>query len=202
VCDVPSHDNSPPLDVSKDQIEDLSESTNEFSSLDEDSFSIDDIDYVEASPLDSELVSSESRVKEEESIIDVENTVFDSVMEPLGFLLVDERIFIGLMTKFIEFIELNVFVITRSLKIKVCIFLRPSRLCAQAQSVDDTPFHKQDYMEYTQLVFCKLFGMPKERHPACPTRMHGSLLLSFQGYVLNHRLIPPPGYLFGVIRGS
>nr|GEZ29082.1 hypothetical protein [Tanacetum cinerariifolium] len=59
VCDVPSHDNSPPLDVSKDQIEDLSESNEEFSSIDDDSFSIDDIDYVEASPPDSELVSSE-----------------------------------------------------------------------------------------------------------------------------------------------
>nr|GFB04983.1 hypothetical protein [Tanacetum cinerariifolium] len=58
VCDVPSHDNSPPLDVSKDQIEDLSESNNEFSSLDDDSFSIDDIDYVEASPPDSELVKA------------------------------------------------------------------------------------------------------------------------------------------------
>nr|GFD41316.1 hypothetical protein [Tanacetum cinerariifolium] len=31
----------------------------EFSSIDDDSFSIDDIDYVEASPPDSELVSSE-----------------------------------------------------------------------------------------------------------------------------------------------
>nr|GFB22524.1 hypothetical protein [Tanacetum cinerariifolium] len=40
-CDVPFHDNSPPLDVSKDQIEDFSESINE------------------ASPPDSELVSSE-----------------------------------------------------------------------------------------------------------------------------------------------
>nr|GFB51520.1 hypothetical protein [Tanacetum cinerariifolium] len=59
VCDVPSHDNSPPLDVSKDQIEDFSESNKEFSSIDDDSFSIDDIDYVEASPPDSELVSSE-----------------------------------------------------------------------------------------------------------------------------------------------
>nr|GEW68357.1 ribonuclease H-like domain-containing protein [Tanacetum cinerariifolium] len=59
VCDVPSHDNSPPLDVSKDQIEDFSESNKEFSSIDDDSFSIDDIDYVEASPLDSELVNSE-----------------------------------------------------------------------------------------------------------------------------------------------
>nr|GFC89714.1 hypothetical protein [Tanacetum cinerariifolium] len=59
VCDVPSHDNSSPLDVSKDQIEDFSESNKEFSSIDDDSFSIDDIDYVEALPPDSELVSSE-----------------------------------------------------------------------------------------------------------------------------------------------
>nr|GFB31458.1 hypothetical protein [Tanacetum cinerariifolium] len=58
-CDVPSHDNSPPLDVSNDQFEDLSESNEEFSSTDDDSFSLDNIDYVEASPLDSELVSSE-----------------------------------------------------------------------------------------------------------------------------------------------
>nr|GFC17622.1 hypothetical protein [Tanacetum cinerariifolium] len=58
-CDVPFHGNSPPLDVSKDQIEDLSNSNDEFSSIDEDSFSIDNIDYVEASPPDSELVSSE-----------------------------------------------------------------------------------------------------------------------------------------------
>nr|GFB91013.1 hypothetical protein [Tanacetum cinerariifolium] len=59
MCNVPSYDNSPPLDVSKDQIEDFSESNKEFSSIDDDSFSIDDIDYVEASPPDSELVSSE-----------------------------------------------------------------------------------------------------------------------------------------------
>nr|GFC51042.1 hypothetical protein [Tanacetum cinerariifolium] len=59
MCDVLSHDNSPPLDVSKDQIEDFSESNKEFSSIDDDSFSIDNIDYVEASPLNSELVSSE-----------------------------------------------------------------------------------------------------------------------------------------------
>nr|GEW66529.1 hypothetical protein [Tanacetum cinerariifolium] len=57
-CDVPSHDNSPPLDVSKDQFRDFSESNDEFSSIDDDSFSIDKIDYVEASPPDSELVSS------------------------------------------------------------------------------------------------------------------------------------------------
>nr|GEY84820.1 hypothetical protein [Tanacetum cinerariifolium] len=59
MCDVPIHHNSPPLDVSKDQIEDFSESNNEVSSIDDDSFSIDEIDNVEASPPDSELVSSE-----------------------------------------------------------------------------------------------------------------------------------------------
>nr|GFB64391.1 hypothetical protein [Tanacetum cinerariifolium] len=58
-CDVPSHDNSPPLDVSKNQIEDFFESNNEVSSTDDDSFFIENIDYVEASPPDSELVSSE-----------------------------------------------------------------------------------------------------------------------------------------------
>nr|GEW51949.1 hypothetical protein [Tanacetum cinerariifolium] len=59
MCDVPFHDNYPPLDVSKDQFEDFFESNNEFSSTDDDSFSINKIDYVEASPPDSELVSSE-----------------------------------------------------------------------------------------------------------------------------------------------
>nr|GFA17986.1 hypothetical protein [Tanacetum cinerariifolium] len=58
-CDVPFHDNSPPPNVSKDQFEDFSESNDEFSSPDDDSFSIDKIDYVEASPPDFELVSSE-----------------------------------------------------------------------------------------------------------------------------------------------
>nr|GEY73318.1 hypothetical protein [Tanacetum cinerariifolium] len=59
MCDVPFHDNSPPLDVSKDQIEDFFESNEEVSSIDDDSFSIDNIDYVKASPPDPELVSSE-----------------------------------------------------------------------------------------------------------------------------------------------
>nr|GFD24954.1 hypothetical protein [Tanacetum cinerariifolium] len=44
---------------SEDQIEDFSESNKEFSSIDDESFSIDNIDYVEASPPDSELISSE-----------------------------------------------------------------------------------------------------------------------------------------------
>nr|GEW96658.1 putative reverse transcriptase domain-containing protein [Tanacetum cinerariifolium] len=59
VCDVLSHDNSLPLDFSKAQIEDFSMSNEEFSSIYDDSFSNDDIDYIEASPPDSELVSSE-----------------------------------------------------------------------------------------------------------------------------------------------
>nr|GFA35431.1 hypothetical protein [Tanacetum cinerariifolium] len=59
MCDVPFHDNSSPLDVSKDQFEDLFDSNDEFSSTDDDSFSIDNIDYIEASPPDPELVSSE-----------------------------------------------------------------------------------------------------------------------------------------------
>nr|GFB07021.1 hypothetical protein [Tanacetum cinerariifolium] len=41
------------------QFEDLSESNDEFSSINDDSLSIDNIDYVEASPPDSKLVSSE-----------------------------------------------------------------------------------------------------------------------------------------------
>nr|GEZ00664.1 hypothetical protein [Tanacetum cinerariifolium] len=49
MCDVPSQDNSPPLDVSNDQIEDFSESNEEFSSIDDDSFSIDNIDYTKSS---------------------------------------------------------------------------------------------------------------------------------------------------------
>nr|GFC97010.1 hypothetical protein [Tanacetum cinerariifolium] len=36
VCDVPFHDNSLPLDVSKEKIEDFSESNKEFSSIDDD----------------------------------------------------------------------------------------------------------------------------------------------------------------------
>nr|GEU56767.1 hypothetical protein [Tanacetum cinerariifolium] len=59
VCDVPSIDNSPPLDVSKDRFEDFSQSNEEFYSTDDDSFSLDNIDNVEALPPDSELVSSE-----------------------------------------------------------------------------------------------------------------------------------------------
>ncbi|GJZ03890.1 hypothetical protein Tco_0537165 [Tanacetum coccineum] len=59
MCDVPFHDNSPPLDISKDQFEEFSDSNDDSTSIDDDSFSIDDIDYVDASPPESELVSLE-----------------------------------------------------------------------------------------------------------------------------------------------
>nr|GFB87633.1 hypothetical protein [Tanacetum cinerariifolium] len=45
-CGVPSHDNSSSLDVSKDQFKDFSESNEEFSSIDDDSFSFDRCIYL------------------------------------------------------------------------------------------------------------------------------------------------------------
>nr|GEV62914.1 RNA-directed DNA polymerase, eukaryota, reverse transcriptase zinc-binding domain protein [Tanacetum cinerariifolium] len=59
MCDVPFHENSPPLDVLKDQFEDFYDSNDESTSIDDYSFSIDNIEYVEASPPNSELVSLE-----------------------------------------------------------------------------------------------------------------------------------------------
>nr|GEX82954.1 hypothetical protein [Tanacetum cinerariifolium] len=59
MCDVPFHDNSLPLHISKDHFEDFSDSNKDSTSIDDDSFSIDDIEYVEASPPDSELIRLE-----------------------------------------------------------------------------------------------------------------------------------------------
>nr|GFD24015.1 hypothetical protein [Tanacetum cinerariifolium]GFD24162.1 hypothetical protein [Tanacetum cinerariifolium] len=59
MCDVPFHDNSSSLDVSKDQFEDFFDSNDKSTSTDDDSFSIDNIKYVEASPPNSKLVSLE-----------------------------------------------------------------------------------------------------------------------------------------------
>nr|GEU74060.1 hypothetical protein [Tanacetum cinerariifolium] len=59
MCDVPFHDNSPRLDVLKDQFEDFSDSSDDSTSIDDDSFLIENIEYVEASPPDSKLVSLE-----------------------------------------------------------------------------------------------------------------------------------------------
>nr|GFB50963.1 hypothetical protein [Tanacetum cinerariifolium] len=80
ICDVPFHDNSSPLDVLKDQIEDFPESNNEVSSIDDGSFSIDNIEYVEASPHDSELISLEAA---EIVILEVEEIEDDNLREKL-----------------------------------------------------------------------------------------------------------------------
>nr|GEY49084.1 hypothetical protein [Tanacetum cinerariifolium] len=56
-CDVSFCDNSPSLDVLNDHFELFSDFNNDYTSSDDDSF--EDIDYVEASPPDSELVSLE-----------------------------------------------------------------------------------------------------------------------------------------------
>ncbi|GKF30930.1 hypothetical protein Tco_0100728, partial [Tanacetum coccineum] len=61
-CDVPFCDNSLPLDVLNDHFEIFSDFNNDCTSSDDDSF--EDIDYVEASHFDSELVSLEE-VKED-----------------------------------------------------------------------------------------------------------------------------------------
>nr|GFA66237.1 hypothetical protein [Tanacetum cinerariifolium] len=57
MCDVAFHDNSMPLDISKDQFVDFFDSNDDSTLIDDDSFSIDNIDYVEASPPHSELVN-------------------------------------------------------------------------------------------------------------------------------------------------
>nr|GEX24995.1 hypothetical protein [Tanacetum cinerariifolium] len=59
MCDVHFHDNSLPLDILKDQFEDFFDSNNDSTSIDDDSFSINNIEYVKASPPDFELVSLE-----------------------------------------------------------------------------------------------------------------------------------------------
>ncbi|GJX15881.1 hypothetical protein Tco_0216713 [Tanacetum coccineum] len=58
-CDVPFHDNFSPLEAFKNQFKDFFDSNYDPTSSDDDSFSIENIEYVEASPLDSELASLE-----------------------------------------------------------------------------------------------------------------------------------------------
>ncbi|GJS01067.1 hypothetical protein Tco_0317575 [Tanacetum coccineum] len=81
MCDVPFHDNSPPLDISKDQFEEFSNSNDDSTSIDDDSFSIDDIDYVDASPPESELVSLEVVENENGEIdTDILLTIKDDIL--------------------------------------------------------------------------------------------------------------------------
>ncbi|GJY43735.1 hypothetical protein Tco_0431948 [Tanacetum coccineum] len=58
-CDVPFCDNYPPLDVLNDDFEILLDSNDDYSSSDDNSLYSEDIDYVDASPPNSELVSLE-----------------------------------------------------------------------------------------------------------------------------------------------
>nr|GFA67151.1 hypothetical protein [Tanacetum cinerariifolium] len=103
-----THDNSLPLDVSTDQITDFFESKEEFSSIDDDSFSIDDIDYVKAPPFDSELVSSEvmeivipetkSSSTSLNSLLEETNTFDNSLSDFEAFCFDDEEISSGSTT--------------------------------------------------------------------------------------------------------
>nr|GEV05214.1 hypothetical protein [Tanacetum cinerariifolium] len=78
MCDVPFHDNSPPLDISKDQFKDFIDSNDDSTSIDDDSFSINNIKYVEASPPNSELVSLEVM----EIVIPKDSFIFDLSINP------------------------------------------------------------------------------------------------------------------------
>nr|GEY27920.1 hypothetical protein [Tanacetum cinerariifolium] len=53
MCDVPFRDNSLPLEISEDQFEEFSDPNDDSTSIDDNYFSIDNIDYVEVSPPES-----------------------------------------------------------------------------------------------------------------------------------------------------
>ncbi|GKB52867.1 hypothetical protein Tco_0903620 [Tanacetum coccineum] len=74
MCDVPFYDNSTPLEASKDHSEILLDSNDDYSSSDDDSLYTEDIDYVEASPPDSKLVSLEvvKDFEPEDGVIDID----------------------------------------------------------------------------------------------------------------------------------
>nr|GEU53722.1 hypothetical protein [Tanacetum cinerariifolium] len=103
-CDVSFHDNSLPLDVSNDQTEDFSESNNEVSSTDDDSFSIDKIDYVEASPPDPELVSSEVM----ENVIPEVGGIDDDILLTIKYNILCEKLLnVNLLIAKIEALNAN-----------------------------------------------------------------------------------------------
>ncbi|GJX26226.1 hypothetical protein Tco_0232522 [Tanacetum coccineum] len=74
MCDVPFCDNSTPLEASKDHYEILLNSNDDYSSSDDDSLYNEDINYVEASPPNSELVSLEvvKDFDQEDGVIDTD----------------------------------------------------------------------------------------------------------------------------------
>ncbi|GJX91445.1 hypothetical protein Tco_0344771 [Tanacetum coccineum] len=86
--------------------------------------------------------------------------------------------FIGLITQFTYFIELN------SLRFK---------------RADDMPISAYTalYGVQPRWVFCMLYGRPRERHPVCLTKRHDFRPLSFQEFFLNHDLTLQPAHLSG-----
>nr|GEV87424.1 hypothetical protein [Tanacetum cinerariifolium] len=85
MCDVLFHDNSPPLVVSKDLFEDFFDSNHDSTLIDDNSFSTDNIEYVEASPPDSELVSLESSSTSLNFLLEETNTFDNSLPESKTF---------------------------------------------------------------------------------------------------------------------
>ncbi|GKF41845.1 hypothetical protein Tco_0125187, partial [Tanacetum coccineum] len=84
MCDVPFCDNSTPLEALKDHSEILLDSNDDYSSSDANSLYSEDIDYVDASPPNSELVSLEE-VKDfdpenEEIDTDILLTIKDEIL--------------------------------------------------------------------------------------------------------------------------
>ncbi|GKC12412.1 hypothetical protein Tco_1009194 [Tanacetum coccineum] len=87
MCDVPFRDNSPPLDISKDKFEGFSNSNDDSTSIDDNSFSIDDIDYVETSPPDSELVSLEEVKDFHTEDGEIEDDIFREKLSKINLLI-------------------------------------------------------------------------------------------------------------------
>nr|GEW76877.1 hypothetical protein [Tanacetum cinerariifolium] len=87
MCDVPFHDNSLPLDISKDQYEDFFDSNDDCASIDDDSFSIGDIDYVEASPPHSKLISLEEVKDFHPKDVEIEDDVLREKLSKINILI-------------------------------------------------------------------------------------------------------------------
>ncbi|GJV49733.1 hypothetical protein Tco_1439945 [Tanacetum coccineum] len=83
-CDVPFYDNSPPIDVLTDHFEIFSDSNDDCTSSDNDSF--ENIDYVEASPLEDSLIMENeelSTIPKKESDEFIKSSVEDLVLIPI-----------------------------------------------------------------------------------------------------------------------
>nr|GFD17760.1 hypothetical protein [Tanacetum cinerariifolium] len=101
-CDLPVCEDSSTFDVLKDHYEILSDSNNDDTSSDDDAF--EDIEYVEASLLDSELVSleEENDVYQEEKEIDSED-----ILQIQDIILREKLLSINRLIADIEFLNDN-----------------------------------------------------------------------------------------------